>query len=293
MLNFTTSIELYYKNYIKDILYRIVDETKQNAVDRVNIDEENTKYLLLTNGAKYFIWISKFNETEFSNVEEKTEKTVNKAIVFIFNKELNKEQWVMIPQKAINWEYSDEYLLEGYLYANEMYFSDCIYPNFNRGYMYRRNVLKGIFEEQPENMVYIKENRSEKDIILGKLINMIEIKDEGVDETMKRMLLRNFKYKVAETEVVEELIKGREVVKITKAPEKRTSEKIEEKELRRGDKIEIYHVYNIDTKNAEGLLLVKTMKQSRMLDEMFKDDTAVLRVKCKFDEKRKKWTLYD
>lgn len=286
MLNFSENIEMYYKNYIKDILYKIVKEEHEYKQDLVNIDEEGGRFLLVTNGNKYYIWISKL-ENKFLNKEDTRDS--NKALVFIFNKELQDEQWIIVPDNIINWEYSEEYLLEGYLYDNEMYFSDILYPNFNRGYIYRRSIFKKIIREQTsKNMIYIREQRGEKDIVLGKLINMIELKEEGVDETMKRILLKNFKYKTSE--ITEEIVNGRELIKNTIRKEK-TEEKIEEKEIEMGNKIEIYNVYNIDTKNNEGLLLVKTLKQSIMLRELFNNKIKRVKIKCKYDIKKKKWTL--
>lgn len=286
MLNFSENIERYYKNYIKDILYKIVKEEHEYKKDLVNVDEEGARFLLVTNGNKYYIWICKFSENKFLNREE---KDANKALIFIFNRELQEEQWIIVPENVINWEYSDEYLLEGYLYDNEMYFSDILYPNFKRGYIYRRDILKKILKEQTSrNMIYIREYRGEKDIILGKLINMIELKDEGVDETMKKILLKNFKHKI--TEVTEEIINGRELIKNT-IKKDMLEEKTEEKEIQKGNKIEIYNVYNVETKNNEGLLLVKTLKQSKQLNELFSDKVKTVKVKCKYDIKKKKWTL--
>lgn len=289
MLNFSENIEIYYKNYIKDVLYKIVKEEHEYKQDLVNIDDESRRFLLVTNGNKYYIWISKFSENKFLNREDA--KDSNKALVFIFNKDLQDEQWIIIPDNVINWEYSEEYLLEGYLYDNEMYFSDILYPNFNRGYLNRRNTLKKILKNQTDkNMIYIREYRGEKDIILGKLINMIELKDEGTDETMKRILLKNFKHKTSE--ITEEIVNGRELIKNT-IKRQLLEENIDYKEIEKGNKIEIYNVYNADTKNNEGLLLVKTLKQSLLLRELFNNDTKRIKVKCKYDIKKKKWTLIE
>lgn len=288
MLNFTQNIELYYKDYIKDILYKIVEDENVQRQNYVEVDDESKRYLLVTNGEKYYIWISKFSESKFLKEEKK--EFDNKAIIFIFNRELDREQWIIIPDNVINWENSDEYLLEGYLFDNEMYFSDLIYPNYNRGYIYRRSIIKDIFKEKTEKMIYIKEYRGEKDVILGKLINMIEIKEEGKDETMKRLILKNFKHKI--NNVREEIINGREIIK-SESKHDIILETIEEKIIERGNKIEIYSVYNIDTHNKEGLLWVKTLKQSKFLRDEFKEDVTKIKVKCRYDIQKQKWTLYE
>jgi hypothetical protein len=285
MLNFNQSVELYYKNHIRDMIYKITEEEKEKKCNLVNVDNENTKYLLVTNGNKYFVWISKFKETEFLNNEE---AKVEKAIVFIFSKSLITEQWVIVPLTVINWEYThEEYLFEGYLFDNELYFSDIIYPNYNKGYLDRREIIKNIFKSQTK-LTYIKEKRGENDIILGKLINMIEIKEDGRDETMKKLLLKNFKHKI--DYVSEEIVNGRELVKTTISKEiKNKNEEL--KEIEMGKKIELYNVYNVETKNNEGLLLVKTLKQSKFLKEQFEKSSNRILVNCKYDEKRKKWTI--
>lgn len=285
MLNFNQSVELYYKNHIRDMIYKITEEEKEKKCNLVNVDNENTKYLLVTNGNKYFVWISKFNETKFLNNEE---AKVEKAIVFIFSKSLATEQWIIIPLTVINWEYThQEYLFEGYLFDNELYFSDIIYPNYNKGYLDRREIIKNIFKSQSK-LTYIKEKRGEKDIILGKLINMIEIKEDGRDETMKKLLLKNFKHKIEN--VYEEIVNGRELIKtnITKELKNKNEEL---KEIEMGKKIELYNVYNVETKNNEGLLLVKSLKQSKFLREEFEKSNTRIVVKCKYDENRKKWTM--
>jgi hypothetical protein len=286
MLNFNQSVELYYKNHIRDMIYKITEEEKEKKCNLVNVDNENTKYLLVTNGNKYFVWISKFNETEFLNNEE---IKVEKAIVFIFSKSLTTEQWIIIPLTVINWEYTNqEYLFEGYLFDNELYFSDIIYPNYNKGYLDRREIIKNIFKSQSK-LTYIKEKRGDNDIILGKLINMIEIKEDGRDETMKKLLLKNFKYKIEN--VSEEIVNGRELIKTSITREEKIRNEIELKEIEKGNKIELYNVYNVDTKNKEGLLLVKTLKQSKFLTEQFQKSNDRILINCKYDEKRKKWTI--
>ncbi len=286
MLNFNQSVELYYKNHIRDMIYKITEEEKEKRGNLVNVDDENTKYLLITNGDRYFVWISKFNETEFLNNEE---VKVEKAVVFIFSKSLTTEQWVIIPLAVINWEYTNqEYLFEGYLFDNELYFSDIIYPNYNKGYLDRREIIKNIFKSQSK-LTYIKEKRGEKDIILGKLINMIEIKEDGRDETMKKLLLRNFKHKIEN--ISEEIVNGRELIKTSITKEVKNGNEIELKEIEKGKKIELYNVYNVKTKNNEGLLLVKTLKQSKFLRDEFEKSNDRIVAKCKYDEKRKKWTM--
>jgi hypothetical protein len=288
MLNFTKNIELYYKDYIKNILYKIVEDENIKRQNYVEVDEENKRYLLVTNGEKYYIWISKFSESKFLKDENK--ELDNKAIIFIFNRNLDKEQWVIIPDNVIKWENSDEYLFEGYLFDNEMYFSDTIYPNFNRGYIYRRTIMKEIFTEKTEKMVYIREYRGEKDIILGKIINMIEIKEDGKDETMKRLILKNFKHNIKNT--TEEIVNGKDIIK-SESKQDIKVDTIEDKIIERGNKIEIYNVYNVESHNKEGLLWVKTLKQSIFLREEFKEDVTRIKIKCRYDTNKQKWTKYE
>lgn len=287
MLTSNESIELYYKDYIKDILYKIKEDEKKNKENYIEIDEENKKYLLITNGSKYYIWISKYSEKR----EEKDLE--NKALVYIFDKLLKREQWITIPDNIIDWGEYNEYLLEGYLFENEMYFSDMIYPNTKIGYERRRDIMKRLIKSKIEDknrMIYIKEDRGELDIKLGKIINMIELKEDMKDETMKRLLLRNFKHKIKEEYIREEIVNGREIIK-TLIKKEILEEKIEEKIIEKGEKIEIYNVYNKDTKDKEGILWVKSLEDSKKLKKRFELESKII-VDCKFDKKRQKWRIY-
>lgn len=271
MLNFTENIQLKIRNQISWIYKELIKSEREKKENNTNMGENN-KYLLLTNDNKYYIYITKFNDQ--SNRET--------ALIYIF-KDKN-EECIIIPREIINWKESNEYLLEGYKFNNEMYFSDILYPKNNEDFLKRRDHMKKIIKTN-DKMCYINEERG--DILIGKVLNCIEMNDNIINETMKNMILRNFKYKndINTGEVVygNEIEKQKIIIK---------SLDFEPKEflITKGNKIEIYNVVDIETKNVQGLLLIKTLEQSKFIKKMFQEQKEI-KMKCFWDKQFEKWTF--
>ena len=269
---------------IKKIFKEIYDYSKTQ--EYLDIDNENISYLLLNNGNKYYIYLQLDSET-------------NESRVYIFeqNNILN-EICITIKKSDINWNILKDfniglkkncYLLEGYLFENDMFFSDIIYPYYKLNYTKRRDIIKNIINKENRVVPYIIQYRG-KDIILGKIMNVIkQEKDEisCLNKTFENLMRVNFKYNNELSN--SNLIFEKNIIKMDLKVEK-VKREIELKEITRGKKIELYNVYNINSKNFEGILLIKTLKESKYIKNLFKNEEK-LELMCKYNNDKKKWCL--
>jgi hypothetical protein len=263
------------------------NNVKKDIFSIINIDNENLSYLLLNNGNKYYIWIYM------------SEGNANEARIYLFeeNNILN-ETCITIKKSDINWNInwdinSDKliglekncYLLEGYLFENEMYFTDVLYPYYKLDYSSRREIIYGIIggKATPYMVMY-----RGKDIILGKTLPIIkqEPQEKNLNKTFENLMFANFKYGkqleeknlIFEKSILKQNIKTKKIIK-----------KEEMKKIIKGKKIELYEVYNILNGNYEGLLYIKSLKDSK--DILVKSEKeSGFTLKCKFDETKMKWT---
>lgn len=265
------------------------NEIKKDTFSIINIDNENLSYLLLNNGNKYYIWIY--------TVE-------NEARMYFFKEnDILDESCITIKKSDINWNInwnlnSDKlvglnkncYLLEGYVFENEMYFSDILYPYYKLDYNNRREIMYNLINKSSSNLPYVVMYRG-KDIIIGKVLPVIrqEPQEKTLNKTFENLMFANFKYGRQLEE--KSLIFEKSVLK-QKLKQKKIIRNEEYKKIRKGKKIELYEVYNILNGNYEGLLYVKSLKDSKkmkcLIEENIDDN---LNMKCKFDEEKMKWSI--
>jgi hypothetical protein len=55
---------------------------------------------------------------------------------------------------------------------------------------------------------------------------------------------------------------------------------------------DVYNVFNVDTNEKEGILYVKTIKESKKLALLFKTESRLV-LPCEFNEKFKRWQVYN
>lgn len=268
MLNNKESLIIKAQNQIKILIQKILLGEKQK--ERFITNES---YLILVKETKYFIWISK-------NLLD------NKACIYIFTKDFLQEEWITIKDEYVNW-IENEYLLEGYLVDNEMYFSDILYPIYNINYENRRSVMKKIFINSKSRTNYVIQDRGPFNIILGKICNYIRLSENPKDDNfLKNLMKRNFKD--GKVNFHEEYINNNKIVK--------TRIDLEKKEilpktfrLKKGSKIELYELYELETNNYIGYLYIKTLKESKYIKEYLNNDIETIKVNCEWNDFLQAW----
>ena len=112
--------------------------------------------------------------------------------------------------------------------------------------------------------------------------------EKKINETFINILKVNFKYNSELNN--SELIFEKSILK-KQLPKGKIEKKPSKKYITKGKKIELYNVFDLKTKNAEGILYIKTLKDSKFIKSLFLENKSVI-LDCKFNTEKMKWEAY-
>jgi len=261
---------------------------KDNRSD-INLDVNtgiSYDYLIPNNNKKYYLLITKKRLLEPNSVNDKEKNFNNNRsnsydILYLFPDQFNSEtdncsDFYM----EIDPVFSDELLLEGYLYKDEQnkysyLLTDILIKNkkiidvsFELRYTLLNEIIKGI------RMECLKELNNHMTINVHPMFDM-------ENTCFVKIFKTNFVYKDQITAI-------EHVSKFTK---RRYVDKIKGNDIKRleiGKYTDVYNVFNSDTNNNEGILYVKGINESKQLKNMFKDKKTII-LKCSWNVTFSKW----
>lgn len=236
----------------------LVNINKNSFKNSINTQD----YLIPNNNIKYYLFI-----TNKTNVNPQSK---NFQLLYFFPEVTTNENsdFYMEIDSIFS---KDNMLLEGYIYnkntflATDILFTDSklIDTNYNT----RQSLLK--------NLIVIKNN------INGHF--NIGIHHTLTNENYTCIFMENFIYKneLKSIEYINENYKTQKHFNVIKP----TSQKIIEKTKY----IEVYKVYNIETKNDEGILYIPKLTDAQKITKILNGNTSTI-INCKWNERFYKWT---
>lgn len=265
---------------IKQTLYKYIETYNMfiyNYNSKMNLCDKNSNIIIPNNNKKYYLYIQK--------------KNIRNSILFFFPDLISKKYFndCLLLKNTID-EFFIEcdvvfdeqfYLLEGYLYENEgikhYLISDILFKGerlINCVYEQRFNIIKNTFYHKLPFMNNIN--------------NLLSIGIHTcINENVLPIFLNNFKWK--DQIICIEMINNFEKTKKFLSQKNQNNLQILKKVVK--TKVsDIYNVYNIDTNNFEGYLYINSIKTSKHIASLFKDNDE-LKLECCFNTYFQKWQL--
>lgn len=277
------------EHYIKNNLLRPILE-KYNQIKNIeNLKVEEESILVPNNNKKYYLFI--INKNELKNCNQKE----NYNILYFFPESIEHEKLEINVYTdffmEIDWAFNKNYLFEGYIYNHKnvhrtFLISDILMVNNNivtSDYNLRYSLIN-------ELKINLKNLNGHLDISIHPVFKNSELLLKNEQELFNKQIYYIFKNNF----IFKEEINSIEIIKnsLTKTSKKRYIDDKKDTEeikiIKKGDQIDIYLVFNINTNNKEGILYVRTLDESRKLKELIKES---IEIKCKYNSIFKKWQI--
>lgn len=270
-------------NFLSIILESYNEHILLNDSIKLNLDM-NSKYIIPNNNVKYFMLIINKSDITPNNINNKYK------ICYFFTNNLTSNTksdfYVEIDNNKTNFT-KNNYLFEGYLYSkdnqNTFLISDILAIDSSVvkcDYSLRYSLIHKIISTQ--NLVNLNGHLSIN------IHSMFEITESGrSDDELFNIFKHNFIFKDSINSI--EYIEEKSLKKLQKIifSDETDSKKIS-KTIYKTKYIDVYDVKNIDTNDNEGILYIKTIKDSKKLYDICRDKIVLT---CTFNHKFKKWQI--
>lgn len=235
---------------------------------------EEHQCIIPNNNKKFYCFIIKKNQLE--------DTKENYNILYFFSEYNNNNEFVdfFIETEFL---FNENILLEGYLYdyPNNTSFlaTDILIKNeeiINADYLFRYTLLNELIYPINLNLKKINNNIT---IGVHSLFN-------NENKNMIDIFKNNFIYKneICCVEIVNNFNKKRYI------DDSNIELQNENKIIEKTNYTDVYNVFNLQTKEAEGILYVKGIKESAELKVLFKNnDNQIVTTMCEFNNKFNKW----
>ena len=243
-----------------------------------NSKENESSFLVLNNNIKYYLFITNKSNINGSNGSNNGNGS-NYKILYFFPEITTNEQSEFYMEIDNNLGLKrDNYLFEGYIYNKSTFLAtDVLFVDsklINTKYTIRQTLMNDLLSNC--NLKNINGHFN------------INIHHSLKNENFINIFMENFIFK-KELKSIEYI--NNHFIKTKKhlqqLPHKLASKKIIEKTKY----IEVYKVYNIDTKNQEGILYIPKISDAKKIAEIFKENNEISTViDCKWNERFYKWT---
>jgi hypothetical protein len=282
-VNYSQTILLKKSFLLKDIKLYNDFLLKLKNKDSINV-YNNVPILNVNNHKKYYLYIIKKSKLDNSNS--------NFNILYFFPDSSTLEFYkddLLIKNKLneffieINSIFEDDLLLEGYIYTKKetpLHYHYCITDILVRNesivdcnYQLRYTLLNEILMNKKLDNLNDNLTISLHHIIYKNNMGLISV------------LLENFKYK-NELCCIEEIDNyNKKIIKYIDP-----SFQLVEKYISKGKYSDVYDVLNISSKESDGILYVKGIKESKKLKELFKkSETKYIKLTCEYNKSFNKW----
>jgi hypothetical protein len=258
------------KAKLKDDLIKYNEYYKNNIKYEHKGSLPNNYHVLLTNNNKYYMYSIKRKELE--NCKEET------YILYFFKKTGNgKESEFYMEVDDI---FNSSYLFEGYIYNKDCFLISDILVESNRvieeSYSNRQCKLNNIIKYEYKNINNLM-NINIHPVFKKDTVNNID--------SLLNIFKNNFVYN-KELVAIEEIYEYEKIIKFT---ENNIENSI--KRIVKGKIIDVYNVINVDTGDAEGILYIKGLKESKYFNDVFYiKNMETIEIECEFNKKFYKWS---
>lgn len=252
-------------NVLKNLLKPLLIDFNNHLVD-VNEKQFNLRndqdIVIPNNGIKYYMFVSPKVSTNFKTL-------------YFFPENFTCEHYEFFMEVENSMFKHEKYLFEGFLYNNNNFLvSDILFINTNlvkTDYYTRFNLINDNIPKPIHN-------------INGFFNISIHHYLSGYD--LLQFFSNNFFFKNELTQL--EIINNNNFQKTIKLLQ---SEKLNSNKLIEKTKIvELYNVYNLETKNHEGVLYIKSIKDSKIIKDLCKNKDSTI-IECKWNKIFNKWSL--
>jgi hypothetical protein len=257
----------------ENILQKIINEYNNHYKkykDETYILQDS--YLLLNNNNKYYCLIT--SKKVFYNNNQKDN---NQSILYFFNNYDSNDFYI-----EIDFNITYTLLLEGYMYNNNLnyYTTDLLYNNY---------IVKDTFIKRYEKLKEITTHLK----IKTKEYIQLDLQEVILKENIQYLNLykNKFKYKNELTHI--EIINGDYNKHNIKLDKNDTIEKCSgvKKIVKDKNLVEIYKVYSTETNEFEGILLVQSLKESKLLNKMFLHNSNEIKYECLYNKTFNKFQI--
>jgi len=241
--------------------------------------------LIINNNKKYYLYITKKSKLDNS--------TSNYNILYFFPDAKTTEYFkdnLLITNKLseffieTNPLFEDDILFEGYLYTKRdvpLYYHFCITDILVKNH----RIVDCDYELRYTIMNELLSNRNLENINDNMTISLHQVIYQ-INSGLIPIILNNFIYK-------KELCSIEEIQNFKKTNTKYIEESINLEDIKyiyKGKYSDVYNVLNVNTKEKEGILYIKGIKESKKLKELFLNcSNEYIELKCKYNKTFNKW----
>jgi hypothetical protein len=274
----TNMLKTKYLSHILELYNQEMLEESRKLVDNVQ------QYIIPNNNKKYYLLIVNKNDITPNNINSKYK------ICYFFPENYDNttsDFFVEIDNYKTTFPHSN-YLFEGYLYnindQKHFLISDILAVDskiIKCDYSLRYSLIYKLISNQHLNNLNGHLNIN--------IHSMFEINRDSYDLDIQKSQIFNifknnfiFKEEISCIEYINE-------VSFKKCKEILQTNNIKDtKRITKGKYIDVYHVFNKETNNSEGILYVKGLKESKYLQKLLFDSDSV-NIMCQFNHNFKKW----
>lgn len=250
------------------------NESNIKSLSKANVFDKD-RYLVPNNDNKYYLLVTNKGDNRYKTLYffPKEFKENTRSDFFM---EIDNNRNCNLPKRV--------YLFEGYIYnqgsanGKKYMITDVLYienkPIDNK-YSLRLNIFREIILNANLNDL-----NNSLSIMIHPIFKIKDIEDEQLYIIMKN----NFVYKKE--------ICSKEYICDYKKVNNKDDVMLNACEIKNiccTKYIDVYTVRNIDTNNDEGILYISSIEISKKMTECFKNKDIVLNIKCKYNNKFKKW----
>lgn len=252
---------------------------------KLNLDNTTAKYIIPNNNKKYYMLIVNKSDITKNNINNQY-----KILYFFpYNNDNPNDFYVEIDSNKTNFT-KNNYLFEGYMYVadgqNTFLISDILAIDsiiVNCDYSLRYSLLNKIIRDKKN---YLNNLNGHLNINIH---SMFEINNEDDRSNELFNIFKNnfiFKNDINSIEYIDEksLIKTQNIIFDEK------SSTTQDKIISKTKYIDVYNVYNVNTNDFEGILYIKTIKDSKKLYELTLENSQII-LKCLYNHNFKKWQI--
>lgn len=252
---------------------------------KLNLDNTTAKYIIPNNNKKYYMLIVNKSDITKNNINNQY-----KILYFFpYNNDNPNDFYVEIDSNKTNFT-KNNYLFEGYMYVadgqNTFLISDILAIDsiiVNCDYSLRYSLLNKIIRDKKN---YLNNLNGHLNINIH---SMFEINNEDDRANELFNIFKNnfiFKNDINSIEYIDEksLIKTQNIIFDEK------SSTTQDKIISKTKYIDVYNVYNVNTNDFEGILYIKTIKDSKKLYELTLENSQII-LQCLYNHTFKKWQI--
>lgn len=272
--SFTEDQTFYFKNILRQSLNKYNEKMSFVQSTPVCIPR---KYIIPNNNKKFYVFYTNKGDAQNKN---------SYKILYFFSKGNEYADFFMEIDNKKSLSNFDSLLLEGYLYGrpelnHTFMVSDILMCNektLDEGYFFRHSLISKTF----------KNNEELKDLNGHMSIKLQPVLEYNTEKNLLEIFKKSFPFE-KELCSLETIDEDNPIAK-TNSVSFQKDKSQEMKLIQKTSFFDVYKVLDKNTHDNQGILYVRTVKDSKFLKEITKDDTQI-EIMCEWNNTFKKWTV--